>query len=250
MMGPLPEREMDATSAEPFRTTHWSVVLLAGRGGSPEATEALEKLCRTYWYPIYAYVRRRGYDSQQAQDLTQEFLLHLLEKNYLARADRQRGKFRSFLLAALNHFLANDQRRDRAAKRGGGRPLISLDEAAVETRYAAEAVNGLTPEKVYEQRWALTLLDQAFVRLRNESTTAGKTHQFNQLRGFLTTEAEEIDYETAAAQLEMKPGAVAVAVHRLRQRYRELLREEISQTVASAQEVEEEIHWLFTAVAP
>jgi RNA polymerase sigma factor (sigma-70 family) len=249
MTGPLPEGEMHAAGAEPFRTTHWSVVLLAGQGGSPEATEALEKLCRTYWYPLYAYIRRRGYDSQQAQDLTQEFLLHLLEKNYLARADRHRGKFRSFLLAALNHFLANDQRRGRAAKRGGGRPLLSLDEAGMETRYAAEAATGLTPEKIYEQRWALTLLDQAFVRLRDESATAGKARQFDQLRGFLTADAEEVDYEAAAAQLEMKPGAVAVAAHRLRQRYRELLREEISHTVASPEEIDEEIHWLFTAVA-
>ncbi len=248
MASPSSESGLDSSGAESFRTTHWSVVLLAGQRPSPEAAAALEKLCQAYWYPLYAFVRRKGHEREEAQDLTQEFLVRLLEKNYLAHADRNKGKFRSFLLAALNHFLTNDWRRAQAAKRGGGQALISLDAATAEQQYALEPVSDLTPEKIYERRWALTLLDQALARLQKEMLAAGKAGQFDKLRGFLTSEPGENDYEAAAAQLEMTAGAVAVAVHRLRQRYRELVREVIAHTVGSSAEVEDEIRWLFGAV--
>jgi DNA-directed RNA polymerase specialized sigma24 family protein len=243
------EREVDSGGAESFRTTHWSIVLLAGQSPSPRSAAALEKLCRAYWYPLYAYVRRKGHEREEAQDLTQGFLAHLLEKNYIAHADRNKGKFRSFLLVALNHFLANDWRRAQTTKRGGGQIPISLDDVTAEQRYSLEPVSDLTPEKIYERRWALTLLEQALARLQEEMALAGKTRQFDQLRGFLTSEPGENDYEVAAAHLEMTAGAAAVAVHRLRQRYREVVREEIAHTVGSPAEVEDEIRWLFGAVS-
>jgi len=221
---------------------------LAGQEASLQSAEALERLCRTYWFPLYAYVRRRGYDAEEAKDLTQEFFLRLLQKHYLAHADRSKGRFRSFLLTALNHFLANDWRRAQAAKRGGGQPLISLDDPAAETRYALEPLSDLTPEKIYERRWALTLLDRALGRLAAEYEAAGRSPQFERLQGFLATESGETRYAAVAAELGMTADAVGVAVHRLRYRYRELVREEIAHTVASPAEVEDEIRWLFTAV--
>ena len=247
MQASSPEQESDSRSAGLFRTTHWSVVLSAGQTPSPQAAAALETLCRTYWYPLYAYVRRKGHDHEEAQDLTQEFFARLLEKNYLAHADRHKGQFRSFLLAALDHFLTNEWRKAHAAKRGGGQAMISLDDETMEKRFSSEQVSDLTPEKIYERRWALTLLDHALARLREEFATAGKARQFDQFRSFLTSDGES-DYATAAAELEMSAGAAAVAVHRLRHRYRELVREEIVHTVASPTEVEDELRWLFAAV--
>jgi RNA polymerase sigma factor (sigma-70 family) len=232
-----------------FQPTDWSVVQLAGQGPSAPAAEALEKLCRAYWFPLYAFIRRRGYPPHEAQDLTQEFLLRLMEKHYFANAAPERGKFRSFLLTALNHFLANDRRRSHAAKRGGGQEIISLDQGVAEAGYSIEPVSHLTPEKLFERRWALTLLDRALARLREEFVTSGKTTQFNQLRGFLTAEAEGNDYGSVARRLGMTTGAVAVAIHRLRHRYGDLVREEIARTVSTASEVEEEIRWLFATVA-
>jgi RNA polymerase sigma factor (sigma-70 family) len=228
--------------------THWSAVLAAGQTASPCATAAMEELCRTYWYPIYAYVRRRGHTVEEAQDLTQEFFLRLIAKHWLADANPGKGRFRNFLLTALNHFLANEWRRLQAAKRGGGQALISLDDTA-EARYAQEPAFDLTPEKIYERRWALTLLDQALSRLREEFVAAAHAQQFDLLRGFLTTDAGESRYAEVAAELGMTAAAVAVAVHRLRHRYRELVREEIAHTVTSLAEVEDEIHWLFAAVS-
>jgi DNA-directed RNA polymerase specialized sigma24 family protein len=235
-------------SADLFPSTHWTMVLMAGQNASPEATAALETLCRTYWYPLYVYIRRKGHGAEEAQDLTQEYFLRLLEKNYLAHVDRQKGRFRCFLLAALNHFLANEWRRGQTAKRGGGHPLIPLDERNAESRYALEPVSDLSPEKIYERHWALAVLGQALARLREESVAAGRTQQFDLLKGFLTTEAEEGDYDAAAVRLGMRFGTVAVLVHRLRQRYREMLRNEIARTVASQAEVEDEIRWLFAAL--
>ena len=242
------ERELGRGGAELFQTTHWSVVVRAGQQASVQSAEALEKLCRTYWFPLYAYVRRRGYEPTEAQDLTQDFFIRFLEKGYLTHADRQKGKFRSFLLTALNHFLVNEWRRAQAIKRGGGGPLISLDDETAESRYAREAATHLTPEKVYERRWALTLLDQALGRLGEEFAAAGQGREFDRLRGFLTTEAGESRYAEVAEELGMTSGAVGAAVHRLRRRYRDLVREEIAHTVASPAEVDEEIRWLFTAV--
>jgi RNA polymerase sigma factor (sigma-70 family) len=235
--------------AAAFATTHWSVVLCATQETSPQARDAMEVLCRTYWFPLYAYIRRRGYDADEAADLTQEFFLRLLKKHYLAHADRSKGRFRSFLLSALNHFLANEWRRTQAVKRGSGQPPISLDHVLAENRYSLEPLSDLTPERLYEHHWALTLLDQALARLREEFTAAGQARQFDQLKGFLTTEAAESSYVAAAARLGITVGAVGMAIHRLRHRYRELVTGEIAHTVASPAEIEEEIRWLFAAVA-
>ena len=215
-----PEREAGSCGAELFQTTHWSVVISAGQGTSPQSAEALERLCRTYWFPLYAYVRRCGHDAEEAKDLTQEFFLRLLQNHYFAHADHSKGRFRSFLLSALNHFLANDWRRAQAAKRGGGQALISLDDPAVEARYALEPLSDLTPEKIYERRWALTLLDQALGRLGAEFAAAGRGPQFERLKGFLTTTVAESRYAAVATELGMTADAVGVAVHRLRYRYR------------------------------
>jgi DNA-directed RNA polymerase specialized sigma24 family protein len=243
-----PEGE-SGSSAESFPATHWSVVLQAGQSTSPQAAEALETLCRTYWYPLFAYIRRKGHDPEEARDLTQEFFARLLKKNYVAHADAARGKFRSFLLTALNRFLANEWRRAQTGKRGGGRTPISLDDTTAERRYGLELVNDETPERIYERRWALTLLDQAFGRLRAEMAASGKSRHFDQLSGLLTSQATRKERAAAGAPLEMTAGAVAVAVHRLRQRYHDLVCEEIAHTVASPAEVDNEIRWLFAAVA-
>ncbi len=231
-----------------FATTHWSVVLAAGQSGSPDSTEALEKLCRTYWYPLYAYVRRRGYESHDAQDLTQEFFARLLERNSLRRADRQKGKFRSFLLASLNHFLADEWDKAMAQKRGGAHRFISLDDEEVEKRYQLEPASHLTPEKIFERRWALTLLDQALARLREEMVTAGKAEQFDRLKIFLATETADGDYARIGSRLNLSTTQVAMLVHRLRQRYREQLRSEIAETVASPDEIDDEMRHLIEVI--
>jgi RNA polymerase sigma-70 factor (ECF subfamily) len=230
-----------------FATTHWSLVLAARDRAEPGAADALASLCALYWYPLYAYVRRRGHDADAAHDLTQEFFARLLEKDFLAAVDRGKGKFRSFLLAACNHFLANEHDRARARKRGGGRPLLSLDAADAEGRYRAEPAGGLTPEKLFERRWALALLQQVMARLRAEFEARDKGRLFDHLRGFLVGEKGP-GYRQTANELGMTEGAVKVAVHRLRQRYRELLHEEIGRTVTGPEQVEEEVRDLFRAL--
>ena len=174
------------SAANQFAATRWTVVLAAGQAASPQAGRALEELCRAYWYPLYAYVRRRGYDVHEAEDLTQEFFARLLAKHYLADVDRTKGKFRSFLLASLKHFLANEWDRAHAAKRGGGQPLLSLATRTAETRYRSEPADELDPEKLLERQWALALLDQVLDRLQAESVADGKGEQFDQLKLFLT----------------------------------------------------------------
>jgi RNA polymerase sigma-70 factor (ECF subfamily) len=248
----LPEEQsttMPVDKSAWFTTTHWTMVLSARRSDSPQAAEALEKLCRTYWYPLYAYVRRRGHAPHDAQDLTQEFFARLLGNNYLGAVDREKGKFRSFLLASLNHFLSNERDRANAAKRGGGRTVISLDETVAEGQYQLEPASDVSPEKVFEQRWAVTLLDQAFKRLREEFAAAGKAELFDQLKPFLAEGASSGDYASVGAQLHMTPSAVAVAVHRLRQRYGELVRAEIANTVASPADIEDEMRHLLAVLA-
>jgi RNA polymerase sigma factor (sigma-70 family) len=225
------------------------VVLTAGRGSSPQAGRALEELCRTYWYPLYAYVRRRGHSPHEAEDLTQEFFARLLAKNYLADVDREKGKFRSFLLASLKHFLANEWDRAQAAKRGGGQPHLSLDAQTAETRYQAEPADDLTPEKLLERQWALALLDQVLARLQAEFVADSKEKQFDELKLWLTEGKGATSYAVVAARLGTTEGAAKVAVHRLRRRYRELLRDEISHTVTTPAEIEEEIRHLFAAFA-
>src|SRR5947209_5762754 len=215
-----------------FATTHWSLVLAARDRAEPGADDALASLCDLYWYPLYAYVRRRGHGADEAHDLTQEFFARLLAKDFLAGVDRGKGKFRSFLLAACNHFLANEHDRARAKKRGGGRPVLSLGAADAAGRYRAEPAEALTPEKLFERRWALALLQQVMSRLRDEFEAKGKGRLFDRLRGFLVGE-KGAGHRAAADDLGLSEGAVKVAVHRLRQRYRELLHEEIGRTVRS-----------------
>jgi RNA polymerase sigma-70 factor (ECF subfamily) len=231
-----------------FATTHWSLVLAARDRAEPGAGDALASLCALYWYPLYAYVRRRGHGADDTHDLTQEFFARLLAKDFLACVDQSKGKFRAFLLAAVNHFLANERDRDRAKKRGGGRPVLSLDAADAEGRYRAESAGGLTPEQLFERRWALALLGEVMARLRADYEAKGKGRLFDRLRGFLVGE-KGAGYRGAADELALSEGAVKVAVHRLRGRYRELLREEIGRTVATPDEIEEEIRELFAALA-
>jgi len=240
---------MDTSRPAVFATTQWSAVLSAGRNDTTRARAALAQLCKTYWYPLYAYVRQRGHSAHDAQDLTQEFFARLLEKNSLGRVTRGRGKFRSFLLAAMNHFLADEWKRARAQKRGGGHRAISLDAHDAETRFEREAVDKVTPERLYEQNWALALLDTVYHRLRREYETGGRGHLFDTLKFSLTGSRSAMPYADLAKWLGLTESAVKVAVHRLRQRYRELLREEVAQTVASPGEVEEELRGLFRALA-
>jgi RNA polymerase sigma-70 factor (ECF subfamily) len=231
-----------------FVTTHWSVVLTARRSDSTRAQAALARLCQAYWYPLYAYVRRRGYAAHDAQDLTQEFFARLLEQNWLAQADRERGRFRTFLLAALSHFLANEWDKARAQKRGGAVQFVPLQIDSAETRYGQEPADPLTPEQCYERRWAIALLDEVLNRLRQEHVAAGTAELCDALKPCLVGDRQAQPYATLAAMLGMTEGAVKVAVHRLRQRYRQLLREEIANTVATPEGVNDEMHHLFTVL--
>jgi RNA polymerase sigma-70 factor (ECF subfamily) len=243
-----PASESVPASAGRFATTHWSLVLAARDRAAPQSREALAALCAVYWYPLYAYVRRSGREANQAQDLTQEFFARLLEKDYLQVVDREKGKFRSFLLAALRHFLLNEYDHATARKRGGGRALLSIDARHAEGHYSREPAHVETPEKLFERRWALTLLDQVLTRLREEMAQAGKERLFDGLKAFLTGETRSASHRDLAAKLAMTEGAVKVAVHRLRRRYRELLREEIGRTLDEPGQVEEEIRELFAAL--
>jgi RNA polymerase sigma factor (sigma-70 family) len=229
-----------------FATTQWSVVLAAG-GTSSEGRLALEALCVRYWYPLYAYVRRRLGNREQAEDLTQEFFARLLEKNLLARATPDAGRFRSFLLTALKNFLTNEWHRQQAAKRGGGQKVQSLDIDSGESRYVLQPSHDITPEKLFDRQWAHTLLELVLTRLRNEFATAGKLPQFERLKEFLVGQSAEHSYSGAGEDLEMTDVAVRQAVHRMRKRYRELLRTEIGQTVAEPADVEAEIRSLFAS---
>jgi len=232
-----------------FATTRWSLVLAAGASHRTDAQVALNELCATYWYPLYAYVRRHVAHVDQAQDLTQAFFAHLLEKKAISRADRSRGRFRAFLLAALKNFLANEWEKARAEKRGGGKSPLSLDFDSGEFRYQTEPAHDTTPEKLYERRWALTLLDRVLERLQAELAAAGKREQFEQLKPALTGEATAADYERAAAELGITPAAAKQAAYRLRKRYRQLLREEVARTVDDETEVDDEIGRLLEALS-
>jgi RNA polymerase sigma-70 factor (ECF subfamily) len=228
-----------------FATTRWSVVLAAGETASPGSREALAKLCETYWYPLYAFARRWGHTADEAQDLTQEFFARLLEKHYLGDVRPERGRFRSFLLASLKHFLLNERDRVLAQKRGGGHALISLEIDTAEGRYRLEPPDKSTPETIYERRWALTLLDRVLARLRDEYAGSGRERVFESLSGFLTGQSWTPKYADIGAALDMTEGAVKVAVHRLRRRFGELLRDEIADTVAEPDDIEDEIRYLF-----
>jgi RNA polymerase sigma-70 factor (ECF subfamily) len=236
-----------AATRDIFATTRWTLVLAAGRRGAPQADMALEELCRTYWYPLYAYVRRHGHLHENAEDLTQSFFARFLEKNYLAGLSSDKGKFRAFLLVALKHFLANEWDRANRQKRGGGILPLSLDWQDAETRYQINPADNLSPDKLYDRAWAVTLLERVITRLREESRAEGKAKMFEQLKPFLMVGKSAIPYDQAAAALELTEGAVRVAVHRLRRRYRELLREEIVQTLSDPAQADEEMQALFSA---
>jgi len=231
-----------------FATTHWSIILAAGDQESPQAQEALSALCTTYWYPLYAYVRRHGHSPEQAEDLTQEFFARLLEKGFLRGVDPEKGKFRAYLMSCFRHFLANERDRPQAQKRGGGKTTLSLDFAIAEKRYKQEPAHELTPEKLYERQWALTLLDQVLNRLRDDSIRDGHGRLFDTLKVFLTGESPALSYEEVSRTLGLSVGAIKVAVHRLRRRYRELLREEIGRIVGDPSETDNEIQALFAAL--
>jgi len=228
-----------------FVTTHWSLVLAARDKQSPQSAEALEKLCRAYWYPLYAYLRRTGQSRENAEDLTQAFFARLLEKHFLDSAAQERGRFRSFLLIALKRFVANEWDREQAQKRGGGRTHISFDTELAERKFQSEIVAPeVSPDRAFERRWALTLIEQTMSRLRAEFERSGKIPEFERLKVFLTADKTKIPYAAAAGELGMTESALRVAVHRLRKRYRELFREEIAHTLAEGESVEEELQHL------
>jgi RNA polymerase sigma-70 factor (ECF subfamily) len=225
------------------------MVLAAQDSAAPEARLALERLCQTYWYPLYAFVRREGYSSHDAQDLTQEFFARLLEKQYLAQVNPGKGKFRSFLLAALRHFLSDQRDRAQARKRGGQAVFISLDQDQAEERYQQEPREESTPEKIFERRWALAVLEQAQARLREEYQRTGKSEWHAQLKDYLTEELAAAACERLARHLQLSESAVRSALHRLRQRYAEVVREEIAHTVASPAEVDDELRYLIGIIS-
>jgi DNA-directed RNA polymerase specialized sigma24 family protein len=232
-----------------FATTHWSVVLAAADIDSPKADIALAELCRTYWYPLYAYVRRRGYAEHDAQDLTQGFFVHLIERHSIRRVAREKGRFRSFLLASLNYFLADERDRASAEKRGGRCEIISFNAEEAEQRYRLEPVDNRDPEKIFEHRWAMTLLDQVLDRLKGDFARAGKAEFLMALQPFLVEGAGEQPYSEAALESGMSEEAFKKAVQRMRQRYYQLFREVIAQTVAIPAEVEDELRHLCAVVS-
>jgi RNA polymerase sigma-70 factor (ECF subfamily) len=249
MSPPDSNREFVSIRDARFNTTHWSVVLSAVDQSSPGSEAALARLCQSYWYPLYAYVRRRGYSPDDAQDLTQSYFASLLEKKYLDRADRERGRFRTFLLRSLENFLNNQWDRASAQKRGGGRRTISWDEQDAEGRYLKESVEELTPERIFEKRWAATLLELVLKKMREEFIVNGKEELFEAIKPHLWSEGPATSYSQLAVQLNMTVVAVKVTVHRLRHRYRDLLRTEIAHTVATPAEVDDEIRHLIKVMS-
>jgi RNA polymerase sigma-70 factor (ECF subfamily) len=246
------DRNMPPSAGRPsgidFNATRWTLVLSAARGTpAPQAAAAMTELCGIYWYPLYAFIRRRGHEAHEAEDLTQEFFARLLAKHFLAGVVPEKGKFRSFLLAAVNHFLANEYDRLQAQKRGGGQATIALDGQHADSRWQLEPSHDLTPERLFERRWALTVLEQVLARLEAELTAEGKAELFEALRPLLTGGGEATHAELGV-RLGMSPGAVKVAIHRLRRRYRRLLREEIAHTVADPAEIDDEIRYLLSCL--
>ena len=232
-----------------FDSTRWSLVLLARDRASPDADAALEALCATYWYPLYAYIRRQIGSADQAEELTQEFFARFLEKDFLRAADRNKGRFRGFLLACCRHFLANERDRARAQKRGGSRPALSLDFASAAERYRLEPADTMTPERLFERRWALTLLDQVLDQLGREFHKDGKGPLYERLKLTLVGAGDSLSYAAIGAEFGMTEAAVKKAAQRLRQRYRELLRDQIAATVDGPEQVEDEIRALFAVLS-
>jgi RNA polymerase sigma factor (sigma-70 family) len=230
-----------------FPTTAWTQVLSAGRQADAQGTGALASLCERYWRPIYAYIRRRGFSSDEAQDLTQEFFARVLEKNYIERADRSKGRFRSFLLSSLQYFLCDEADRQRALKRGGGQPSLPFEVGGGEECYRQEPRHDETPERIFERRWALALLDRVLLRLREDSIRHGRGEHFDRLKGFLL-ESGDAPYAAVAADLGMSEGSLKVAIHRMRKKYRVFFRDEIADTVESPDEMQGEIQYLLNAL--
>jgi len=232
-----------------FRTTRWTTISRAGRrDGSAESERALERLCRTYWYPLYVFLRRQGKSPQDAEDLTQAFFGHMLENNALGTARLERGRFRTFLLTALKHFVTDQWKKETAQKRGGGARLIELDAQIAEDRYRFEPVDRFDPEKLFERRWAMTLIEQVLAQLESEYELKGKRDLFIRLQPFLFDKKAEIPQATIAQDLGMKEATLNTEVFRLRARSRQLLREEIAQTVTTAAEIDSEMRELFAAL--
>jgi RNA polymerase sigma-70 factor (ECF subfamily) len=245
----VPASYPDRSSNVPFPTTRWSQVLAAGDRADPAAREALAELCAAYWYPLYAFVRRKRYPPEEAADLVQGTFVTLLDRDGLAAVTCERGRFRSYLMAVCAHHLADCRDRDRAAKRGGGRAPISFDRVDAESRYAAEPSDELTAERLYERRWATSLLEHAVARLEAESVATGKAALVSRLLPTLTGGRGEVRLAAVAAELGMTEGAVKTAASRLRKRFGAILREEIAGTVADPADVEEEVRALFAALA-
>jgi len=248
---PADSPETTSTGTEPphrpaFVTTHWSVVLSAQDKDSPHARQALETLCRAYWFPLYSFVRRQGQSPHDAQDLTQEFFARLLEKEYLKSANQEKGRFRTFLLVALKHFLANEWDRQHAQKRGGFTPVVSIDQDFAESRFAAEPAHQLQPDVLFDRQWATSLLGRTMSQLLDEYVASGRAKLFELLRGCLARDESALTYAEIARQLNLTEAAVKMAVQRLRARYREILRAQIAETVASPEEIEDEIRHLFS----
>ena len=244
--GPISREAGASRRGAVFVTTHWSVVLSAQDPDSPRAFEALEALCQAYWYPLYAFIRGQGRSPHDAQDLTQAFFAKVLEKNYLRAAAREKGRFRTFLLTAFKHFLADDWDRRHAQKRGGFATVLSIDQEQAESRFAAEPAHGLQPDILFDRQWATILLERVTARLENEYKTSGREALFNALRACLVKDEEAASYARIASRLDLTEAAVKMAVHRLRGRYREILRAEIAETVSSPEEVKAEIRHLFS----
>jgi RNA polymerase sigma-70 factor (ECF subfamily) len=239
-----PEPSNSPSPPDYFVTTRWTVVLDAGLKSSPQSDRALAELCETYWYPLYAYVRRRGQSREDAEDLTQAFFAKFLEKNYLAGLDADRGRFRAFLLAALKHFLANEWDKAGRQKRGGGATHLSLDWREADHRFDLVSADVASPDHLFDREWAMALLERVILRLSDECVSDGKAELFEQTKGFLMLDRDAVSYADAARELRVEEGAVRVAVHRLRRRYRELLRDEIRQTLSDPALVEEELRTL------
>jgi RNA polymerase sigma-70 factor (ECF subfamily) len=232
-----------------FVTTHWSLVLAAGQQDVPHAVEALEKLCRSYWYPLYAFVRRLGNSPADAQDLTQAFFEHLLSRGVVARADPTLGRFRSFLLTSLKHFMAHEHERASAQKRGGGQTLVAWEEFRPEERYLLEPVDAVTPETIFEQRWAEHQIEQALTRLRADYVTTGRAGLFDLLKDYVWGDKNALSLAQIAEHLDLTEEAVKKAVQRLRQRFRDSLRAEVAQTVGSPEQLDDELRYLRAALA-
>lgn len=244
---PLSEASSVQQPAQWFATTQWSAVVTAGDDTSPESHRALEQLCSSYWYPLYAHVRRSGHSVEEAQDLTQEFFAHFLEHKYFQRADRSRGRFRTFLLTSLNRFVINEWTKANREKRGGGQKIISLDEEMAESRFMAELAEQ-PPDSVYDQGWAGVLLDRTWRALRTEYAQTGKQELFERLKVYVWGEKNALSYQEMAEQLETTEGAVKISVHRLRRRYGEILRFEVAQTVLTLGDVDEELRYLISTI--